>query len=101
MGSEKKRKRRESEVAEGTPDRPDKAERKRLKRALKEKRAAESEASAKKGKDKENDKPTREVVDVPALVSPIATRKHPHCPVSGREHSVCVELTTSYHFVSK
>lgn len=68
MGSEKKRKRRDSEGGEEKGDRAEKAERKRVKRALKEKRLAEAEA------DKQEDSKS-EIADVPALVSPIATRK--------------------------
>lgn len=74
MGSEKKRKRRESEgVVEETPDRPDKAERKRLKKMARQAtKGAEVNGSAHKTKDPE----AEDVPEVPALVSPIATRKY-------------------------
>lgn len=71
MASEKKRKRRESEAGQATPEKLDKAERKRLKRERKEKEAAEAEAAV-------SDAPQKDtgVSDVPAFVSPIATRKY-------------------------
>lgn len=72
MGSEKKRKRRESEGAtEETPDRHDKAERKRLKRLA---RQATKDADANGSVQKHTGPDSEGIPETPALVSPIATR---------------------------